>query len=154
MASANMTNMSQIFKTIWHDELEATFYKEAPLLAMVPKDTTWSGSNYDVVINYGPPSGRSSKFETAYARRNRSRVTKMSLTTFDYFALWSVDHKAMMASRNDAGAVERLLTGELTRSTKKFKRSVCWQRWGNGGGSIGRIHTSTAPSGTTITLAD
>jgi hypothetical protein len=153
-AAANYSNFSQILKDVWHDTLEATYYEESPLLAMVPKDTGWSGNAYDVVINYGPVTGRSTKFETALANRGPSKVTRFVTTTNDNYVIWSVDHKLIQLSRNDAGAVERVLTGELERATMKFKRSMCWMLYGDGGGAVARIHASTAPSGTTVTVAD
>jgi hypothetical protein len=154
MTAANTVNTANILKDIWHDSLESTYYKEAPLLAMTPKDTSWSGNAYDVVVNYGPVAGRSSDFNTALALRAPSKFARMVITSNDNYVIWSVDHKQIQLSRNDAGAVERILTGELERATKKFKRSMCWMIYGDGGGAIGRISTVTAPSTVTVTLND
>lgn len=153
-AAATTSNFSSILKDIWHDTLEAQYYEESPALAMIPKDTGWSGQSYDVVLNYGPTSGRSTVFSTALSNRSPSKMTRMVVTTSDNYIIWSVDHKLIQLSRNDAGAVERVLTGELERSTLKFKRSMCWMLYGDGGGTVARISTATAPSGATVTVND
>lgn len=154
MTAANTSNTSQILKDIWAEKLETQYYKDSPFLAMVPKDESWSGQSYDVVINYGPVAGRSTNFNVAKNLKAPSKFARMVVTSNDNYVLWSIDHKQIQLSRNDAGAVERILTGELDRATKKFKRSMCWMLYGDGGGSIAQISTTTSPSGATVTLAD
>lgn len=154
MPAATVSNMSALLKDIWHSSLEQSFYEESPLLAMVPKDTGWSGNSYEVVISYGPTNGRSTAFDVALATRKNSKTTKMVATTNDNYVIWSIDHKLIQLSRNDAGAVERALTTELEGATTKFKRSLCWMLYGNGGGAVARVSTTVSPSGSTVTLAD
>jgi hypothetical protein len=151
--AANSTNQSAVLKKIWpQDAIQDLFYDEAPLVAMLPKKTDWSGSTLEVVLQYGQINGRSTEFSRAKANKQASKKTKMSISTSDNFALWSVEHKIIVQTRNDKGALVKALEGETKSALKKFKRSVCWQVYGNGGGSIGRVATSTTLSSTTLTL--
>ena len=149
--AANPTNMAAILKKIWpQDAVQDLFYEEAPLVAMLPKRTDWSGSTQEIILQYGQINGRSNGFQQAKANKQASKKTKMSISTSDNFALWSVDHKLIAQSRNDKGAVVRALESETKSAMKKFKRSVCWQVYGNGGGAIGQVATSTTVSGTAL----
>ena len=149
--AANSTNMSAILKKIWpQDAIQDLFYEEAPLVAMLPKRTDWSGSTMEVVLQYGQVNGRSAKFANAKANKQASKKTKMSVETSDNFAVWSVDHKLIQQTRNDKGSLVRALESETKSAMKKFKRSVCWQVYGNGGGAIGQGATSTTTSSTTL----
>lgn len=151
LGAANITNVSAVLKKIWpQDSMQDMFYDEAPLLAMLPKDTSWSGTSREILVQYGQGGGRSTNFARAKANKNPTKVSKMSVETADNFCLWSVDHKFITLSRNDKGAIVRALESQTKSSMKKFKRSLCWMIYGNGGGSIGQVSTATTLSSTTL----
>jgi hypothetical protein len=152
MSAANPTNMGDILKKIWHNKLESVWYEDAPFLAMVPKDTGWTGDTFEVVLAYGMPAGRSCTFSTALSQRAASTVDKMSITRSRNFGIWSVDQELIAITKKDAGAVEEAFKGETERTIKKLKRSMCWMLWGDGGGAIGQL--SAAPAANVITLND
>jgi hypothetical protein len=144
--------MGSILKKIWHGKLEKVWYEDAPFMAMVAKDTGWTGDTYEVVLSYGTPAGRSCTFNTALAQRAASPVTKMSITRARNFGIWSVDQELIAITKSDAGAVEEAFKGETERAILKLKRSMCWMLWGDGGGAIGQC--SAAPVANVITLSD
>ncbi len=151
--AANTTNLEQILKTLWtQDDINEVFYSDFPLLAMVKKDSDWVGEARVITVPWGQVGNGSSDFGTALAGRRPSRVSKMTITTNDYFVIWSVDHKLIQLSRNDTGAVMRALDRETKSAMKRMKRTLGWLLYGDGGGSIGSIATAGI-SGATVTLA-
>lgn len=154
-SAANVSNMGAILKTIWpQDDVQDIFYEDAPLLAKLPKDKDWVGQNRVIAVRYGQINGRSATFSKAKANKQASKNAKMTIETADNFALWSVDHKLMTLSRNDKGAVVRAIESETKSAMKKFKRSVSWMIYGNGGGAIGQVATTTTISSTSLTFRD
>lgn len=150
MSAANTSNLGQILKTIWtQDDINEVFYSDFPLLAMVKKDTSWSGEARVITVPWGQVAIGGSRFDVALANRRPSRVSKMTITTNDYFVIWSVDHKLITLSRNDTGAVMRALDRETKSAMKRMKRTLGWLMYGDGGGSVGSI---ASISTTTITL--
>jgi hypothetical protein len=152
-SAATVSNMASVLKTIWpQSEINDLMFDEAPLLAMMPKDTSWSGQYQDIIVPYGATNGRSANFARAKANKQNSKKTKMHIETSDNFSIWSVDHKLITLSRNDKGAIVKALQEETKQAMRKFKRSLCYMIYGNGGGSIGRVSTSTTLSSTTLTF--
>ena len=139
-AIADTTDYGPVLKTIWpRDEIADLFYDDSPAYAMVPKKTDWDGEIMAIPMQYGQTNGRSSKFDKAKKNKKASKFAKMSVQTSDNFSLFSVDHKTIVLSRNKRGAVVSALTRESRSAMKKLKRSIGFQFWRNGGGSIGKI---------------
>lgn len=155
MAGATMTNQSAIYKTIWPQEVvEERILKDRPLLASLRKEDDWDGNFQDIVIWWSPVGGRSASFNASRANKAASRKSKMHIPSYDLFESFSVDHKALWLSRNKRGAVVKLLEGETKSAIDKFGRGLAMIAWSNGGGSIGRLSTTTNLATNQIILAN
>lgn len=150
-AAANTTNVPQILKQIWKDEIYDFQYVDRPFYAMVDKDTSWDGIQQNVTVQYGGMGGRSSKFDKAKQNKGPAKYKQMQVQTSDNFAVWSVDHKLITLSRNQRGALVRALNECTEKAMTKFKASMCWMLWRNGGGACAQILSIV---GSVITLVD
>lgn len=144
-----------VLKRIWpQDAIQDLMFEDSPLFAMLPKDQSWSGYTREIVMQYAHGGGHSPDFGVAKANKGTNAFGKMSVELADLYALWSVEHKAILASRNDKGSLVRALENATKGALKKLKRDISWMLYGNGGGSIGRVSTSTTLSSTTLTFRD
>jgi len=144
-----------VLKRIWpQSEIQNLMYDDAPLHAFLNKDQTWTGYTREIVLQYANGGGHSPDFTVAKRNKSTNQFGKMSVELADLYGLWSVEHKAMLATRNDKGAVVKALESATKGALKKIKRDVCWMLYGNGGGSIGRVSTSTTLASTTLVFRD
>lgn len=150
-SAASTTNVPEILKGIWQDEVFDFHYEDCALVALMPKDTTWDGEYQMVTVHYGGSPGRSTDFGTAKSNKGPPKYKRMQIYTRDNFAVWSVDHKLITLSRNQKGALVRALAETTEKAHSKIKRSNSWMLWRNGGGAIGKI---ASISTNTLTLSD
>ena len=155
MASFNQSNQSNVFKTVWpQEDVDPMAYEDRPLYAMTTKQDNWEGLYQDIDINYSTGGGKGSQWDKARTNKRASSVDKFHVPSYDYFELWSVDHKTMWLSRNKKGAVYDILRKSTESKLEQFFRARALQIWGNGGGAIGRLAAAQTLSSTTWTLRD
>lgn len=149
--AATVANVPETLKNIWEDEIHDFLYEDSTYFGMVPKDETWDGQYQLITVHYGGMNGRSAKFADAQAAKSPPKYKQMQIPTRDNFAIWSVDHKLIVLSRNQRGALVRALAESTEKAMNRLKHSTSFMLWGNGGGAIGKI---SAVVDTLITLAD
>lgn len=150
-SAASTLNVPEILKEIWHEEIEDYKIEGMAAWGLVPKSTDWDGEILNVTVMIGGMAGRSNTFENSLENKSPSRYKRMQVETSDNFATWAIEHKLITLSRNNRGALVRALDAQTRHAFDKFKRSVGWQLWGNGGGAWGEI---ASIAGDTITLVD
>lgn len=141
-AAANITNVPEILKYIWDDEVHDYQYEEAPFYGMVDKDSSWEGLYQIITVKYGGFGGRSGDFGAAKRNKSPAKHKKMQVETRDNFALWSVDNKLITLTRSNRGSLVRALEEATTAAQNKFKRSTSFFLWSNGGGAAAQIATA------------
>jgi hypothetical protein len=149
--TANMTNFASTLKEIWADGVEVPLYENNPAFAMVPKSEDWDGDIFNCVIDVGGMNGVSSTFSDAKGNKGASQPLAFQIDTRDRFAVWGIDHKLTVLSRNQRGAVVQALAYETKKAMTRL--GCTWGQiiHGDGGGSIGRIATGGITA-STITL--
>jgi hypothetical protein len=149
--ASNITNIPELLKSIWDDEVEDYQYEDEVLYGKIEKDTSWDGIYQIVTCKLGNGGGHSASFSKAKENKGTSTFAKMQIETADNFALWSVDNKLITLSRNQRGALMKALTEATEGAQNKFKRRAVRQLWSTGGGSIAQI---ASISGAIATLVD
>lgn len=147
--AASTTNVPEILKNIWEDEIHDFLYEDSTYFGLVQKDPTWDGLYQIITVMYGGMNGRSATFTNAQKNKAPPKYKQMQIPTRDNYALWSVDHKLITLSRNQRGALVRALAENTEKAMRRLKHSTGWMLWGNGGGAIGQVSTVV---GTLITL--
>jgi hypothetical protein len=129
------------------------WYKNAPLLALLPKDEDAYGEHVKVPLLYGHPQGRSASFAEARANVTGSKYAAFEVDTMDDYAVAQITGRAIDKGKKDRGSFVRTFKGELQGSQRQLKRSMVHALYRNGGGAIGQVGAYTATQ-TTFTLAD
>ncbi len=153
LGASNITNVPELLKSIWDDEVVDYQYEDEVLYGKIEKDTSWDGISQIITCKLGNGGGHSADFGTAKQNKGTSTFAKMTVETSDNFALWSVDNKLITLTRNQKGALMRALQEATEGAQRKFKRRTVRALWGTGGGSIGKVATSGI-STVNLTLSD
>lgn len=144
--ASNMTNVPELLKSIWDDEVTDYQYEDEVFYGKIEKDMSWDGISQIITCKLGNGGGHSADFGTAKANKGTSTFAKMTITTADNFALWSVDNKLITLTRNQKGALMKALQEATEGAQSKFKRRTVRALWGDGGGSIGKIASISTTS--------
>lgn len=149
---ATIDNVQDILKEMTDKtSVEDLVLSKAPELGIFPKRTDFAGKYAPLPFAYAPIAGVSPDFGAAMATKADMVEDAFQITTNDMFALFSLNHKAVKATRNDAGAFYDLVTSRSKSAMTAFKKVMAHAVYGNGGGALGRIASN---GGTTITLQD
>jgi hypothetical protein len=149
--AATIANVPETLKNIWEDEVHDFLFDGSTWFGQCPKAEDWDGDSIKITVMYGGMNGRSAKFANAQNRKSPPKYKQMDIESRDNFALWSVDHKLIIISRNKRGALVRQLADNTKLAMTRLKYSTSWMLWGNGGGAAGKISSVV---GTAITLTD
>ena len=129
------------------------FYKNAPLLALIPKDEDAYGEHVKVPLLYGHPQGRSATFAQARANVTGSKYAAFEIDTVNDYAIAQITGEAIDKGKKDRGSFVRTFKGEMQGSQRQLKRSLVHALYRIGGGAIGQVGAYTA-NATSFTLAD
>jgi hypothetical protein len=153
LGASTTTNVPELLKSIWDDEVQDYQYEDEVFYGKIEKDTGWDGISQIITCKIGNGGGHSAKFGNAKANKGPSTFKKMTIESKDNFALWSVDNKLISLTRNQKGALMKALQEATEGAQNKFKRRTVRSLWGNGGGSIGKVATAGI-STVFLTLSD
>ncbi len=134
------------------DKLESLIFSDRPLLAMLSKDSGFSGSALSVPLIYGAPQGLAAKDLASAQNAATSLASKNFLITIgEYFASCDISNKVMLASRDQPGAFISSKTAEIDALYEQLSDVLHQLCWGNGGGAIGQ---RSSLAGNIVTLTD
>ena len=106
MASFNLTNFDAAMKDMYpYKKVENMVYKNNPLLAMLPKETTFPGRNATYAVEYGMTNGRSATFATAQNNRSGTQLEDFVVTRVKDYAVVSVDNETLLAADGNEGSL-------------------------------------------------
>jgi hypothetical protein len=114
-------------------------YRNNVLLALIPKDTSFTGSVYDLPIWYGGNQGGSRTFANAQANKTSGLFGKFLLTTVKDYGLTSVSTEAILATLDDVGAFLKATTTEIDNSIRMAAKNLNSSLYGNFGGARGQV---------------
>ncbi len=147
-----LANVTAILKE--HTEgtsAEDLMIENNPFIGIIPKRTDFGGKYAPLPFSYAPVSGVSPVFQHAQAAKGDMSEAAWQITTNDMFALFSLDHKAVTLTRYDADAFYQLVKSRSQSAMKAYRKVLAHAVFGNGGGSLGQIATTST---SLITLAD
>lgn len=154
MAALDVSTATAILKELYTNQrVTELSYKNAPLYAMLRKETDFTGELFPLPMRVTNPQGRSNTFGNAKAQKTASVYRAFNLTRTRDYSLASISSEAMLASENNAGAFIKLATAEMDGAIESLKRSITWALYGSGSGKIGTVATGGV-TGSTITLAN
>lgn len=136
----DMTTFAAALKVHYtRDRINNMVYKDAPLMALMPKMTKFGGKNLPIPIIYGNPQGRSGDFGYAKANKTNSKISDFTLTRAKDYSLADIDNETMEASMNDADAFMQAASFEIDNALNQLGRSFAISQYRSGSGSVGKI---------------
>ena len=154
MASFNLTNFDAAMKHMYpYKKVENMVYKSNPLLAMIPKETSFPGRNATYAVEYGMTSGRSANFQTAQNNRSGTRLEDFVVTRVKDYAVVSVDNETLLAADGSEGSLLDVAKSKTDSALHALSRTMGRDIYRSGTGSIGKtIASGGTYSGTTLEL--
>jgi len=151
MASFNLTNFDAAMKHMYPiKKVENLVYKNNPLLAMIPKNTSFSGRNITFGVEYGQTPGRSANFLTAQTNRGGTKLEDFVVTRVKDYSVVSVDNETLLAADGSEGSLLDVAKAKTDSALLALSRSMAQALYRDGTGYIGS--TDSTGSSTTITL--
>lgn len=155
MTAINSTSMSAVLKTLFPSgRVKEQLYPRHPMLGMLRKDPTFSGSQMAIPIVYGATNGASAQFSNAQDNKDQSSIIQFNLTTVEDYSLASVTRKVMLQTRNDKGARLKAIEHAHKMALYTCGRSISHSLFRDGEGVLGQISSGSSVSSATITLAN
>ncbi len=156
MASLDVTTVTAVLKEVYPNGLpKSLVYKNAPLLAVLPKDTEAQGygKQIHVPIRYGDPQGRSASFTKGRTAMTPSKFKAFDVTLVQDYGFCQVDGEVVDRMKSDRGSFIRAMKPEIDAALRQLRNSLVHAIYRNGGGALGRISSGSNTATATITLA-
>lgn len=157
MASLDVAAVTPLLKEVYPNGLpKELVYKNAPLLAILPKDDTAEGygKQIHVPVRYGDPQGRSAVLSKARTAQTASKNAGFDITLVQDYGSASIDGEVIDRMKSDKGSFIRALKPEINAAMRQLKNSLVHALYRNGGGAIGQISAGSAVGTPTIMLAN
>jgi hypothetical protein len=149
------TNSAYILKRLWPQKrVENLVYQDHPFLAMVPKATDFYGADLVLAVRTADSQGRSAAFATAQANVGNHQGARFILTRASDYQIVSLTTEAILAAKNDRGALVRNLDTEMDSGMNNISKSLATALYRGQSGYIGQVHPTTAITATTVTLSN
>lgn len=132
---------------------EESFYKNNPVLALMPKVEKFEGKNLPIPIVTSRPQGVSSTFSVAQA--NASQGTsgeEFLLTQIKEYGITNIQNQLIQNTKSNMGAFLNAATKEVDFMYSNFSYRVGWKIFGDGYGVMGQVGTITGAGPYVITL--
>jgi hypothetical protein len=141
--SANDTSILPFLKRQYPKGLAFTGYKKSKLLALIKKDTTFGGEGKHYTVSIAPTTGGAANYQRAYQNQGPSDAQRFFLQHRTEYGLARIKHSALAKTMGDKNAIKNILTEEFDKATYAFGRTMAGTVYGNGGGSLGIIASTT-----------
>lgn len=154
MASAyfDTAAISQVLKEYYDGQVvQNMVWDGCPWLALVSKDESIAGKFHPVPIQTNVGAGGSANFTNAINNQTAPVLKEFLVTQVEDYGVGTLTKKAMLQSRNDAGAFVNAVKLQVDSAIRQVKNSIAQSLYRAGTGSRGQI--STISSGV-ITLVD
>lgn len=156
MAYADITTYADALKEYYTKQrVLSLVYKDAPLLALLPKAEKFVGNKLPIPVRYGIAQGVSASFANAQtlSAATYTLIERFELQRKKKFGIAIIDGELIKATAGDDGSFIKALTEEIDSVILAMKRRLAWDLYRNGHGRVGTVG-SIAAGGSTVTLAN
>lgn len=155
MAAASTSTLSNVLKQLYPQSyLWKVLYENNPWFGMVPKSEDFGGRDLRLSLMYAPTSGRSQDFTLAQSQKVGARYAGFVLTRNTDYSLFSITTEAIRASKGNANSLVEGLKAEGDAALYALKRSASTALFGNGGGAVGQIASTSTNTLTLVNASD
>lgn len=150
--TASITSLQAGLKVMYPQKvLEETYFEKSPTLAVLDKDTDWTGSPMHVALSIGTANG-SHTFATAQTNNGQPTNIGFDVTLVRDYVIVRIATEAIRASRNDAGSLMRGIKQQADAALYEQSKALAIDLFRGGSGSRGRI--SSGADSATLVLTD
>lgn len=136
----NLTSFDSALKTYYtSDKVKNLVLKDHPFLAMVAKNTTFTGRNMPIPLTIGNPQGVAGNFADAQTNAISSRTEAFTITRKHAYGVTVIDNETMDASANDRGAWFSARTNEIDGILQSVTNKLARDCYGTGTGLLGTV---------------
>ncbi len=114
-------------------------YTDNPLMAMLPKNESFTGRNMPIVIEHGYPAGRSQVFATAQANATPGLFQDFLLTRVHDYGVTMIDGETADAMEDDKGSWLRGMVNQGDGIMKQTARNINVMAYGGSQGNRGIV---------------
>jgi len=146
-----------LLKTLWpQSRVENLVYPDHPFLALIPKMESFYGENMYLAVRGADSQGRSAAFATAQAAAGAHAGKRFLLTRATDYQVCALTTEAIMAAKNDKGALIRNLDTEIESGMNNISKSLAVSLFRGQSGVLGAVGavSANAVSPATITLSN
>lgn len=126
----------------------------SPVLMDLPKDKTFGEQFRYINEGIGAGQGIGSTFEDAKDSKSPDLAAEYQYSTKTLYAMFSMPGKLMRRAKINAAVLVDPYTRASKNAIEGLKRELSAHLFGNGGGSLGRVSSSSNVATNTITLAN
>jgi hypothetical protein len=153
MAAETTTTKVELLKKLWGDKVYAPVYGKCKFIYKCRKNKNFGGELRYVIVENSPLAGASSDMATAIANEAAGVDKRFSVYRRKEYVSFSIENELYLAAQNKGvNAVIAIMQQKSKQALYKHARAAASRAWGNGGGSIGRIDSTTTLASTTLIL--
>lgn len=152
MSGFDITAATPVLKQYYTPMKVESLVFESPTLAIMPKDTGGSGSNYIGAIRSSITSAVSNTDTVAFTATGASTYQQWTCPWRSGYARALVSGEALDKTGNDRGAFVKAVISETEGVYKAVASQLGQGLFGNGGGALGQLDGASNVSTTTVTL--
>jgi hypothetical protein len=150
----SMSALSAVVKERWPDGLPKNFlYQNHAFLSMMQKEEDFHEQTYNVPAQTTLSGGRSHDFATAQAMSLNNTYVRFQVTPVTDYDYVTFEGRTLRSlSKANADQVVKTIEREFEGAMGRLGNNVASEAFRNNTGARCRVHASTAPSTTTLTL--
>lgn len=152
MAAANTTNQLPLLKRLWGTKVADPMYKASRFAAMINSDTNFGSEGRYVNVTVGPTAGGSSSFADALAAQDATKEIRFFVSHRKEYQIFSLQGDLIARSRGNANAMVEAVRQQADKARYAFARAIARKLWGNGGGALGQLASTTVLASTSLVL--
>lgn len=153
MSAETVSNKVELLKKLWGNEVYAPVYGKCKFAYKVKKNPNFDGELRYVIVENSPLAGASSDMATAIANEAAGVDKRFQVFRKPEYVSFSITNELYLAAKSKGkGAIVEIMKQKSRQALYKHARAVAARTWGNGGGSIGVIDSTTTLASTTLIL--
>ena len=155
MAAATVTTEQPLLKYLYPQKtIHELIAPRSTFAALLERKTDLGGNGLVLALRYANKAGVSADFGEAQANKGPTRSTAFTILNTKLYSLFSVDNELIHRAQGDKSQIVNVIETEVDGAFEALRIAFDSNIWGNGGGAIGALSTTTTVSSTTITLND
>lgn len=155
MTSATLTSYTPVIRELWPQRRVNNLVMEgAPLLALLPKDETFTERIRHIALQYANPMGRSATFGTAQTNATPSGFAEFKVTRVSDYGVGTIDGETLESTQDNKAALVSAIERETKGALEELARSAHKNLYGTGSGTRGAFASSATVVLTLSSVSD